>query len=66
MEKLSCSFCGKDQSDVLMLIRAPRASVCNECVQLFVELISTAKPEWLEQHREFLTTLPLELKPYEE
>jgi RNA polymerase primary sigma factor len=57
--KLSCSFCGKTQSEVLQLIAGPSVFVCNECVQLCVGIVATENPDWLEQHRQFLTTLPL-------
>ena len=56
---LSCSFCGKAQSEVLQLIAGPDAFICNECVQLCVGLIDTQNPGWLDQHRQFLATLPL-------
>jgi hypothetical protein len=56
---LSCSFCGKVQSDVLQLIAGPQVFICNECVQLCVGIVGTQNPDWLEQHRQFLTTLPL-------
>ncbi|MGH7875810.1 MAG: ClpX C4-type zinc finger protein [Candidatus Binatia bacterium] len=30
----NCSFCGKDQSEVLKLIAGPSVHICNECVAL--------------------------------
>lgn len=57
--ELSCSFCGKVQSEVLQLIAGPRVFICNECVQLCVGIGGTENPEWLESHHRFLTTLPL-------
>lgn len=53
-----CSFCGKSQADVLQIIAGPGAFICNECVQMCVEIVATQNPDWLEQHRQFLTTLP--------
>lgn len=58
----SCSFCGKAQADVLQLVAGPGPFICNECIQLCVGFIATKYPNWLEQHREFLTTLPLKPK----
>jgi len=55
----SCSFCGKSQPQVLQLIAGPRVFICNECVQLCVGIVATENPDWLERHRQFLTTLPL-------
>ena len=59
----ACSFCGKSQLDVLQLIASAGGFICDECVQLCVGIIATQNPDWLEQHRQFLTTLPL--KPVE-
>lgn len=36
---LYCSFCGKEQREVLMLIAGPTVFVCNECVDLCQEII---------------------------
>ena len=58
-----CSFCGKSQPDVLQMIASAGGFICNECVQLCVGIIATQNPAWLEQHRQFLATLPL--KPEE-
>ena len=55
----TCSFCGKAQPAVLQLIAGPRVFICNECVQLCVGIVATENPDWLERHRQFLTTLPL-------
>jgi hypothetical protein len=60
--ELTCSFCGKDQSKVLQLIAGPSVFICNECVQLCVGIVATQNPDWLEPHRQFLTTLPLKPK----
>lgn len=57
--KPSCSFCGKGEPEVLQLIAGPRVFICNECVQLCVGIVATEHPDWLEPHRQFLTTLPL-------
>ena len=54
---LSCSFCGKPQTEVLQLIAGPKAFVCSECVQLCVQIISIEHPEWLPEHRKFVEGL---------
>ncbi len=33
-KKTTCSFCGKDESEVLKLIAGPSVHICNECVAL--------------------------------
>lgn len=34
-----CSFCGKDQNDVLKLIAGPSVYICTDCVELCTEII---------------------------
>jgi hypothetical protein len=36
---LYCSFCGKPQQEVAMLIAGPSVSICNECVELCDDII---------------------------
>jgi ATP-dependent protease Clp ATPase subunit len=61
-----CSFCGKGQQDALSLVsgvsvnpkgQKTAAIICDECVQLCVEVIARQHLEWLEQHRQFVMTL---------
>ena len=63
---LICSFCGKEPEEVVALINAAGVSakgqqtagaICNECVELCVEIIGSSKPDWLERHRQFVATL---------
>jgi ATP-dependent protease Clp ATPase subunit len=35
---MTCSFCGKDQDEVDLLITAPGAYICGECVKLCEEI----------------------------
>ncbi len=58
-----CSFCGKSKPQVLQLIAGPDAFICNECVQLCVQIVAVENPDWLEQHRQFLATLPSKSRP---
>ena len=36
---LYCSFCGKSQHEVRKLIAGPTVFVCNECVELCMDII---------------------------
>jgi ATP-dependent protease Clp ATPase subunit len=63
---LICSFCGKDSKEVVVIVNAVSVSakgqqtagaICNECVELCVQVIGLSKPEWLERHRQFVATL---------
>ena len=46
----NCSFCGKQQAEVEKLIAGDSAHICNECVEVCVDLMSThqqaAQGEW--------------------
>jgi hypothetical protein len=53
----SCSFCGKTQPEVLQLIAGAQGFICNECVQLCVQIVSIEHPEWLPEHRKFVNDL---------
>ena len=65
---LYCSFCGKSQHEVRKLIAGPTVFICDECVELCMDIIreenkSSLKLKWAEQmasgrpflevHREF-------------
>ena len=39
-EDLRCSFCNKSQFDVIKLVAGPGVYICNECVDLSVQIIS--------------------------
>jgi ATP-dependent protease Clp ATPase subunit len=64
--EVTCSFCGKRQQDVVSIIsgvsvnlkgQEGAAVICDECVQLFVQVIAIQHPEWLERHRQFVANL---------
>lgn len=37
---LYCSFCGKTAAEVALLIRGPGVNICNECVDLCVQIVT--------------------------
>jgi ClpX C4-type zinc finger len=41
---LACTFCGKDQKHVKKLIAGPSVYICNGCVDLARDVISTSEP----------------------
>ncbi|MBE7030332.1 MAG: ATP-dependent Clp protease ATP-binding subunit ClpX [Ruminococcaceae bacterium] len=45
MNQLKCSFCGKTQDEVLRLIAGPNVYICNECVALCDDIISSEYDE---------------------
>ena len=40
---LCCSFCGKGQKEVKMLIAGPAVQICNLCVDICNKIISDGK-----------------------
>jgi ATP-dependent Clp protease ATP-binding subunit ClpX len=42
---LTCSFCGKHRGQVDNLIAGPGVYICNECVDLCVEIIAQERPK---------------------
>ena len=42
---LRCSFCGKHQRKVNKLIAGPGVYICNECVDLCVQIIAQERPK---------------------
>ena len=42
---LTCSFCGKRQRQVERLIAGPGVYICNECIDLCVEIIAQERPK---------------------
>jgi hypothetical protein len=38
-DSLRCSFCGKSQNEVKKLIAGPTVYICNECIDICVEII---------------------------
>jgi hypothetical protein len=50
-EKLICSFCGKDQSEVKKVIAGPAVYICDECVELCNEILSEERKKWVCKNR---------------
>ena len=60
-EALKCSFCGKSQKQVIKLIAGPGVYICDECIELCVEIIDEEKVEKLETTPEEYLPLPKEI-----
>ena len=57
--KLSCSFCGKQQSKVKKLIAGPNIYICNECVDLCNDIL--VEEEKSEADQSFQIAKPKEI-----
>lgn len=44
-KNIRCSFCGKTQDKVVKLIAGPGVYICDECVELCVDIIDGGKPK---------------------
>ena len=60
-QALKCSFCGKSQKQVIKLIAGPGVYICDECIELCVEIIEEEKVEKLETNSEEYLPLPKEI-----
>ena len=58
MTTSACSFCGKKQSEVMLLVAGPQAFICDECAMLAVEMISVEHPDWRGRLMRTLALLP--------
>ena len=60
-QALKCSFCGKSQKQVIKLIAGPGVYICDECIELCVEIIEEEKVDKLETTNEEFLPLPKEI-----
>ncbi len=58
-DTLRCSFCGKSQNEVKKLIAGPTVYICNECIDICIEIISD------DAQQEAAATRPPLPKPHE-
>ncbi len=43
IDRLNCSFCGKNAKEVVCLIAGPRVFICGECVDLCVGIVADSR-----------------------
>ena len=53
-DSLFCSFCGKNQKEVRKLIAGPTVFVCDECVELCMDIIKEESKDNLVKHQDGL------------
>lgn len=51
-KQLRCSFCGKPQSEVRRLVAGPGVYICDECVEMCMDIITDAMNEASQSSRE--------------
>lgn len=62
-DTLRCSFCGKSQNEVKKLIAGPTVYICNECIDICIEIISDDAQQEAAATRPPLPK-PLEIKTF--
>ena len=58
---LYCSFCGKSQREVRKLIAGPTVFICDECIELCMDIIREEKTSSLTKSRDGIPT-PKEIR----
>jgi ATP-dependent Clp protease ATP-binding subunit ClpX len=53
---LYCSFCGKSQHEVRKLIAGPTVFICDECVELCMDIIKEENKTSLNKHEDGVPT----------
>ena len=53
---LYCSFCGKSQHEVRKLIAVPTVFICDECVELCMDIIKEENKSSLIKHQDGVPT----------
>src|SRR6185369_7439500 len=62
-ETLRCSFCNKNQRDVRKLIAGPTVYICDECVDICLDIIAEER-ESTEQEGRMRLPKPVEIKSF--
>lgn len=60
--EISCSFCGKPQSEVRKLIAGPTVYICNECIDLCNEIVNEDLQQELGEDAAGQILKPMEIK----
>ena len=63
-DNLICSFCQKSQKEVKKLIAGPTVYICNECVDLCVEIIEDEEIQTVESVEKTELPIPQEIKAH--
>ncbi len=61
---LRCSFCGKNQNEVKKLIAGPGVYICDECIDLCMDIIEEEKGREEKQTHQFKVPKPTEIKTF--
>lgn len=62
MKRLSCSFCGRDESEVKSLIRGISGNICNDCIEMCHNIVESSAPASIAE--DFDLPIPSKIKSY--
>lgn len=62
--QLRCSFCGKGQKEVKKLIAGPGVYICDECIDLCMDIIDEEKDKEVAVKGAFRVPKPAEIKNF--
>ena len=60
--RLSCSFCGKSQHEVVRLIAGPKVHICDACVEACIEILGDDR-QWCDDQIASLKRLRSQPRP---
>ncbi|MDR0874719.1 MAG: ATP-dependent protease ATP-binding subunit ClpX [Clostridiales Family XIII bacterium] len=49
--QLKCSFCGKSQDEVKRLVAGPNVYICNDCIELCIDILREEEEEYARENR---------------
>ncbi|GHU67315.1 ATP-dependent Clp protease ATP-binding subunit ClpX [Clostridia bacterium] len=50
-KQLKCSFCGKSQDEVKRLVAGPNVYICNDCIELCIDILREEEEEYARENR---------------
>jgi hypothetical protein len=50
-KNLNCSFCGKNEDDIDMLVAGPSVYICNECIDICNDIITREKEQRMQRQK---------------
>lgn len=62
MKEVRCSFCGKSQEEVRKIIAGLNGYICDECIELCMDIIEEEQETWAERDENMELPKPQEIK----
>ncbi|WP_317854579.1 ATP-dependent Clp protease ATP-binding subunit ClpX [Chakrabartyella piscis] len=62
MKEVRCSFCGKSQEEVHKIIAGVDGYICDECIELCMDIIEAEQETWVEEDHDRELPKPQEIK----